>query len=170
MHSGNSNPWYRLKIFRDDYLIYIELLFLVDVNLPGLNRTAFSILMLKCCFLNLPLIKLQKTSHTQKFWLREFPGGPVVRTGHIHCHGPGSVSRWGTKPHSAVKNNNNFFYLYFFFVELVFCIYMSYVCGFNQPWIENICEKKFQKVPKSKTWTCCALGTIYLEFTLYKVS
>ena len=28
---------------------------------------------------------------------REFPGGPVVRTWHCHCHGPGSISRQGTK-------------------------------------------------------------------------
>ena len=146
MHSGNSNPWYRLKIFRDDYLIYIELLFLVDVNLPGLNRTAFSILMLKCCFLNLPLIKLQKTSHTQKFWLREFPGGPVVRTGHIHCHGPGSVSGWGTKPHSAVKNNNNFFLFVFFFCR-VGLLYLHVLCL----WIQPTMNRKYlwKKIPES---------------------
>ena len=28
---------------------------------------------------------------------REFPGGPVVRTWHCHCHGPGSISRQETK-------------------------------------------------------------------------
>ena len=28
-------------------------------------------------------------------------------------------------------------------------------------------KKKIQKVPKSKTWICCTLTTIYIAFTLY---
>ena len=28
---------------------------------------------------------------------REFPGGPVVRTWHFHCCGPGSMLGQGTK-------------------------------------------------------------------------
>ena len=28
---------------------------------------------------------------------REFPGGIVVRITGFHCHGPGSISGWGTE-------------------------------------------------------------------------
>ena len=34
--------------------------------------------------------------------LGEFPGGPVVRTWHFHCWGPGSIPGWGTKIQQAV--------------------------------------------------------------------
>ena len=27
--------------------------------------------------------------------------------------------------------------------------------------------KEFQKVPKSQTWICCILASIYIEFVLY---
>ena len=33
----------------------------------------------------------------------------------------------------------------------------------------KIFEKKFQKIPKSKTWICRAPGTIYITFTFYLV-
>ena len=49
-----------------------------------------------CCtlFLSGPnLVLLVQT----KFFLREFPGGPVVRTQCLHCRGPGSIPGWGTK-------------------------------------------------------------------------
>ena len=42
-----------------------------------------------------------------------------------------------------------------------FCIHR-----YNQLWIKNI-QKKFQKVPKSKTLICCTPATIYIAFTLY---
>ena len=29
--------------------------------------------------------------------IREFPGGPVVRTQHFHCQGQGSIPGWGIK-------------------------------------------------------------------------
>ena len=32
-----------------------------------------------------------------KMVYREFPGGPVVRTWHSHCQGPGSIPGQGTK-------------------------------------------------------------------------
>ena len=39
--------------------------------------------------------------------LREFPGGPVVKTWCFHCHGPGSIPSQGTKilqaTHSVAK-------------------------------------------------------------------
>ena len=42
--------------------------------------------------------------------------------------------------------------------------------GFNLPHIKSIWEKKFQKVPKSKTWICHVLAAIYIAFTLcYKL-
>ena len=42
------------------------------------------------------------------------------------------------------------------------------------PWtqssgIKNTQEKKFQKVPKSKTWICCEPGTVYMALTLHWV-
>ena len=39
--------------------------------------------------------------------LREFPGGPVVRTRCFHCGGPGSIPGWGTKIPQATQHNNN---------------------------------------------------------------
>ena len=52
----------------------------------------------------------QVTQHGQKLKIKEkkkktnyfkvhrnFPGGPVVRTQHFHCQGPGSIPAWGTK-------------------------------------------------------------------------
>lgn len=41
-----------------------------------------------------------------------------------------------------------------------------HIGGFNQPWIENTQEKKFQKVPQ-KTWICCMSATISIAFTLH---
>ena len=38
----------------------------------------------------------------QKF--REFPGGPVVRTLHFHCCGPGLIPGWGTKIPQATQH------------------------------------------------------------------
>ena len=32
-----------------------------------------------------------------------FPGGPVVRTQHFHCQGPGSIPGWGTKIRQAMQ-------------------------------------------------------------------
>ena len=32
----------------------------------------------------------------EKLQCHEFPGGPVVRTWHFPCQGPGSVPGWGT--------------------------------------------------------------------------
>ena len=34
---------------------------------------------------------------------REFPGGIVVRIPGFHCHGPGSISGWGTKVLQATQ-------------------------------------------------------------------
>ena len=33
----------------------------------------------------------------------EFPGGPVIRTQHFHCRGPGLIPGWGTKIPQAVR-------------------------------------------------------------------
>ena len=34
----------------------------------------------------------------QKYYTgNQFPEGPVIRTQHFHCHGPGSNSGWQTK-------------------------------------------------------------------------
>ena len=49
--------------------------------------------------------------HIQKV-MTESPGGPVVRTWHFHCSGPGSIPGWGTKILQATwwsqkKKNNN---------------------------------------------------------------
>ena len=38
----------------------------------------------------------------------EFPGGPVVRTWSVHCHGPGSVPGRGTKILQATWAKKNF--------------------------------------------------------------
>ena len=35
----------------------------------------------------------------------EFPGGPVARTLHVHCWGPGSVPGWGTKIPQATQQS-----------------------------------------------------------------
>ena len=35
---------------------------------------------------------------------REFPGGPVVRTQHFHCYGPGSIPGWETKILQAARH------------------------------------------------------------------
>ena len=38
----------------------------------------------------------------------EVPGGPVVRTGHFHCLGPGSILGPGTKiPQAAQPKKEN---------------------------------------------------------------
>ena len=44
-----------------------------------------------------------------------------------------------------------------------------YPCDLHQPQIENIQKKKkkFQEVPKTKTWIYYTLVTIYVAFTLY---
>ena len=41
-----------------------------------------------------------------------------------------------------------------------------HISWFNQPWIKNI-PKKFQKVPKRKTWICHVLAAISMTFSLY---
>ena len=59
-----------------------------------------------------------------KSW--EFPGGPVVRTLHFHCRGPGFNPGWGTKIPQAVrhgqkkqkqkqKQKNHHFHLFIYF-------------------------------------------------------
>ena len=40
--------------------------------------------------------------HFKIMLLGEFLGGPVVRTWHFHCWGPGSVPAWGTKIQQAI--------------------------------------------------------------------
>ena len=118
--------------------------FLVDVNFTGLNRTAFSILMLKCCFLNFPLIKLQKTSHTQKFWLREIPGSPGLELGTFTAMAQ-VVSGWGTKPHSAVKKKKKIWFVFFFCS--VGLLYLQVPCL----WIQPTMNRKYlwKKIPES---------------------
>ena len=39
---------------------------------------------------------------------REFPGGPVVRTQHVHCQGLGEIPDpwWGTKIPQAARHNH----------------------------------------------------------------
>ena len=49
--------------------------------------------------------------------MREFPGGPVVKTWCFHCSGPGSTLGWGTKISQATwhgqkeKKSENRFYV-----------------------------------------------------------
>lgn len=37
--------------------------------------------------------------HNKDKEYKEFPGGPVIRTQHVHCHSQGSVPGWGAKNH-----------------------------------------------------------------------
>ena len=37
--------------------------------------------------------------------MKEFPGGPVVRTPHFHCRGPGSIPGQGTKILQATRHS-----------------------------------------------------------------
>ena len=39
-----------------------------------------------------------------KGYSREFPGSPVVRTGHFHCSGLGSIPDSGTKVLKVIQN------------------------------------------------------------------
>ena len=43
------------------------------------------------CFFKILLSILLKRKNNQDLQFREFPGSPVVRTQHFHCHGPGSI-------------------------------------------------------------------------------
>ena len=49
--------------------------------------------------------------------MREFPGGPLVKTWCFHCSGPGSILGWGTKISQAMwhgqkeKKSENRFYV-----------------------------------------------------------
>ena len=52
--------------------------------------------------------------------------------------------------------------LFFCWVQLTLIIYR-----FSQPKIKRIQGKKFEKVPKSKTWIGLKLATISIVFTLY---
>ena len=41
--------------------------------------------------------------------VREFPGGPVVRTQRFNCRGLGSIPGWGTKIPQAVQHGQKKF-------------------------------------------------------------
>ena len=43
------------------------------------------------CLFKILLSILLKSKNNQDLQFREFPGSPVVRTQHFHCHGPGSI-------------------------------------------------------------------------------
>ena len=52
-------------------------------------------------------------------------------------------------------------------VQLALCIHWFHAGGFSNLLVENILKKKFHKVQKSKTWTCCSQPSIYIAFILY---
>ena len=43
------------------------------------------------CLFKILFSILLKSKNNQDLQFREFPGSPVVRTQHFHCHGPGSI-------------------------------------------------------------------------------
>ena len=43
------------------------------------------------CLFKILLSILLKSKNNQDLQFREFPGSPVFRTQHFHCHGPGSI-------------------------------------------------------------------------------
>ena len=44
-----------------------------------------------------------------EMYFREFLGGPVVRTRHFHCQGPGSIPGQGTKIPQAMRHGQKKF-------------------------------------------------------------
>ena len=65
------------------------------VNCLGVPCAHFS---LSLCLCFPACLKVQKRRYclSSKTPLREFPGGPVVRTQRFHCQGLGSIPGWGT--------------------------------------------------------------------------
>ena len=53
---------------------------------------------------NIPVYLYSFTNNSKKN-LREFPGGPVLRTPHFHCQGPGSIPGQGTKIPQAAQHD-----------------------------------------------------------------